>query len=79
MSAQVFLMQVRPATESRSANTFVKLVPNAPSFDKGGTLLAAECWLLLEAAKCRGKLRVLRSGDRRVVLLRETYGVWTQG
>ena len=47
MSAQVSLMPVRPTTESQSANTFVRLVPNAPSFDNVGSLLAAECCLKL--------------------------------
>ena len=56
MSAQVSLMRVRPTTQSRPVNTFVRLVLNTPSFDKVGTLLAA-----------------LRSGVRRVVLLRETH------
>ena len=57
MSAHVSVMLVRPTTESRSANTFVRVVPDAPSFDKVGTLLAAECLLLLEAPASRGKLR----------------------
>ena len=38
----------------------MRLVPNSPSFDKVGILLAAECWLLLDAPGCRGKLRSSR-------------------
>ena len=51
----------------------MRLVPNAPSFDKVGTLLAAECRLLLDAPACRGIFKVLGSGGRRVVLLREPH------
>ena len=57
MSAQVSLMLVRLATESRSADTFLRLVLHEPSFVEVGTVLAAECWLLLEAPECRGKSR----------------------
>ena len=35
----------------------MRLVPDEPSFNKVGTLLAAVCWLLLDAPECRGKLR----------------------
>ena len=73
MSAQVSLMPLRPTTESRSANTVVRLVPDVPRFDKVGALLAAECWLLLEAPECRSNLRPSEAGHRRGVLLRETH------
>ena len=44
MSAQVSLMLVRLATESQSANTFVRLVPDEPSFNK---VPYAGCCLML--------------------------------
>ena len=37
-----------------------------------GPVLAAVCWLLLDAPECRGHWKVLGSGDYRVVLLLET-------
>ena len=46
------MMLVRHGTESQSANTFVRLVPNEPSFYKVGTVLAAVFWLLLDALEC---------------------------
>ena len=42
-------MQVLLATDSLSADTFVRLIASDPSFNKVGTLLAADCWLLLDA------------------------------
>ena len=57
MSAQVSLMRVRLATELQSTTSVLELVPNEPGFNKVGTVLAAVCWLLLEAPECRGKLR----------------------
>ena len=57
MSSQVSLLLVLPTAKSRFAITFVRLVPNSPSFDKVGIQLAAECWLLLDAPGCRGKSR----------------------
>ena len=71
MSAQVSLMLVRLATELKSAISLLEPVPDEPSFNKVGTVLAAVCWLLLDAPECRGKLRS-GSGDCRVVLLLET-------
>ena len=54
-SAQVSLTLQPLSTESQSANTFVRLVPDEPRFNKVGTLLvAAACLLLLEAPECRG-------------------------
>ena len=56
-SAQVSQVLLRLSTESRSANTFVRLFPNEPGFDTVGTLLAAICWLLLDALESRGTSR----------------------
>ena len=54
-----------------SAQVSLMLVPNETSFNKVGTLLAAVCWLLLEAPECRGKLR--SSG----AVIVESYSCWT--
>ena len=48
----------------------MRQVPNAPGFDNVVTLLPVICWLLLEAPKCRGKLR---SSDTVIVA---SYSYW---
>ena len=40
-----------------SFDTDSKRLPSEPSFNTVGTLLAAECWLLLDAPECRGQDR----------------------
>ena len=52
MSAQVSLMLVRHATESLSADSFLRLVLDEPGFNTVGTVLAAVCWLLPNAPEC---------------------------
>ena len=39
-----------------SFDTDSKRLPSEPSFNTVGTLLAAECWLLLDAPECRSKM-----------------------
>ena len=65
MSAQVSLLLVLPTTKSRFAVTFVRLVPYSPSFDKVGILLAAGCWLLLDAQDVEATLGLLNQWSSR--------------
>ena len=67
MSAQVSLMLVRLATEPLSAISLLELVPNEPSFNKVGTVLAAVCWLcslLLRNVEVNQSPRKRRSSRR---------------
>ena len=59
LESTVFTIHVRTSllNVNPTSDTFVRPVPDEPGFDKVGTLLAAECWLLLDAPECRGKLR----------------------
>ena len=70
MSAQISLVLVRLGTETSFADSFLGVVPNQPRFHKVGTVLAAVCWLLLDAPECQGKLR---SSEAAIV---ESYSCW---
>ena len=71
-SAQVSLMQVRPTTESRSANT-LRLVPNAPSFQRSGNPACCRMLAASWSSRMSRQIEAISSGDRRAVLLRETH------